>query len=116
MPALLADPPISISRSERTGRTFHGLLLPFKLPSFDRRRKPTAQKAVAAPGRTPRTAGKIPVIGQFDIDTQFRILGTVFLISLLISIATIFMQGTRPPRHQPLSVCRKPHLAIDTRI
>jgi hypothetical protein len=34
----------------------------------------------------------MPLIGHLAIDTQFRILGSVFLVSLLISIAAIFMQ------------------------
>ncbi|MCX7166071.1 MAG: methyl-accepting chemotaxis protein [Rhodocyclales bacterium] len=40
----------------------------------------------------------LPLIGHLDIETQFRILGTVFLISLLITIAAIFMQGQATTR------------------
>jgi hypothetical protein len=43
------------------------------------------------------------LIGHLDIQTQFRILGTVFLISLLIAIAAVFMQvpGHQPRHHLP---------------
>jgi len=74
--------------------------LPFKLPSFDRR-KPRAPGA-AIPGAVPavdrRGKGKLPVIGHLDIQTQFRILGTIFLLSLLISIAAVFMQAQTTAR------------------
>jgi twitching motility protein PilJ len=68
--------------------------LPFKLPTFDRRgsRPPGPTAAGALPKVDRRGQGKLPLIGHLDIQTQFRILGTVFLISLLISIAAIFMQ------------------------
>ena len=66
----------------------------FKLPKFDRRAPRAPGKPV--PGATPmvdrRGKGRLPLIGHLDIQVQFRILGTVFLISLLISIAAIFMQ------------------------
>ncbi len=67
--------------------------LPFKLPSFDRR-KPRDPRAAAsaAPLIDRRGQSKMPLIGHLAIDTQFRILGSIFLISLLISIAAIFMQ------------------------
>ncbi len=67
--------------------------LPFKLPSFDRR-KPRAPGAGGgpAPAIDRRGQGKLPLIGHLGIETQFRILGSVFLVSLLISIAAIFMQ------------------------
>ncbi|MDP2826778.1 MAG: methyl-accepting chemotaxis protein [Sulfuritalea sp.] len=70
------------------------LKLPFKLPTFDRRgpRSPGATATGAAPVADRRGKGKLPLIGHLDIQTQFRILGTVFLISLLVSIASIFMQ------------------------
>ncbi|MDP3513195.1 MAG: methyl-accepting chemotaxis protein [Sulfuritalea sp.] len=70
------------------------LKLPFKLPTFDRRkdRSPGATTTGAAPATDRRGHGKLPLIGHLDIQTQFRILGTVFLLSLLISIAAIFMQ------------------------
>ena len=71
--------------------------LPFKLPSFDRRGQAGATSgAIATEDR--RGQGKLPLIGSFDIDTQFRILGTVFLISLLIAIAAIFMQNQATSR------------------
>jgi len=70
------------------------LKLPFKLPTFDRRtgRTPEATAAGPAPAVDRRGRGRLPLIGHLDIQTQFRILGTVFLISLLISIAAVFMQ------------------------
>ncbi|WP_310451456.1 methyl-accepting chemotaxis protein [Sulfuritalea sp.] len=71
------------------------LKLPFKLPTFDRRkdRSPGATTTGAAPATDRRGRGQqLPLIGHLDIQTQFRILGTVFLLSLLISIAAIFMQ------------------------
>ncbi|MCX7157321.1 MAG: methyl-accepting chemotaxis protein [Rhodocyclales bacterium] len=40
----------------------------------------------------------LPLIGHLEIETQFRILGTVFLISLLITVAGIFMQGQATTR------------------
>jgi twitching motility protein PilJ len=67
--------------------------LPFKLPSFDRRgSRGPATSGGPAPVIDRRGKGKLPVIGHFSIETQFRILGSVFLLSLLISIAAIFMQ------------------------
>ena len=71
--------------------------LPFKLPSFDRRNASPPPEGSAPPVERRAQRG-IPVIGKFDIDTQFRILGTVFLISLLISIAAIFMQNQATTR------------------
>ncbi|MBI3095319.1 MAG: methyl-accepting chemotaxis protein [Rhodocyclales bacterium] len=70
------------------------LKLPFKLPTFDRRknRSPGATTTGAVPAADRRGHGQLPLIGHLDIQTQFRILGTVFLLSLLISIAAIFMQ------------------------
>src|SRR3990167_6382505 len=70
------------------------LKLPFKLPTFDRRkdRSPGATTTGAAPATDRRGHGQLPLIGHLDIQTQFRILGTVFLLRLLISIAAIFMQ------------------------
>ena len=68
--------------------------LPFKLPTLDRRQRsaplPTTPGAVPVVDR--RGKGKLPLIGHLDIQTQFRILGTIFLVSLLISIASVFMQ------------------------
>ncbi len=69
---------------------------PFKLPTLDRRNRsstgtPVAGGAPAVDRRSSR-GNKLPLIGHLDIQTQFRILGTVFLISLLISVASIFMQ------------------------
>jgi twitching motility protein PilJ len=71
--------------------------LPFKLPKFDRRGQAAATSG-ALPTEDRRGQGKLPLIGSFDIDTQFRILGTVFLISLLIAIAAIFMQNQATSR------------------
>jgi twitching motility protein PilJ len=71
--------------------------LPFKLPSFDRRGQ-AAAKGAAIPTEDRRELGKLPLIGNLDIDTQFRVLGTVFLISLLIAIAAIFMQNQATSR------------------
>ena len=69
------------------------LNLPFKLPSFDRRKsRGPAATGGPAPAVDRRGAGTLPVIGHLGIETQFRILCSVFLISLLISIAAIFMQ------------------------
>jgi hypothetical protein len=70
--------------------------LPFKLPSFDRRGQAGRQRAIATEGER-RSKGKLPLIGNFDIETQFRILGTIFLISLLIAIASQSSCKTRPP-------------------
>ena len=76
--------------------------LPFKLPTFDRRDRvssPTPARSGAAavsaanvPGEDRRRRGQLPLIGHLGIDIQFRILGTVFLVSLLIAIAAIFLQ------------------------
>jgi twitching motility protein PilJ len=67
--------------------------LPFKLPSFDRRKPRDPRAGGPAPAVDRRGGkGKMPVIGHLSIETQFRILGSVFLLSLLISIAAIFMQ------------------------
>jgi twitching motility protein PilJ len=73
--------------------------LPFSLANFDRRSRDAPQaKAAGAPAEERRGRGRMPLIGQFDIETQFRIIGTVFLISLLITIAAIFMQGQATAR------------------
>jgi twitching motility protein PilJ len=76
--------------------------LPFTLPKFDRRDPDSPKKAEigVAPGEDRRAGGggKLPLIGHLNIETQFRILGTVFLISLLITIAAIFMQGQATAR------------------
>jgi len=70
--------------------------LPFNLPTLDRRNR-SGSKAPPADGiplvdRRTNRGKRLPLIGHLEIQTQFRILGTVFLISLLISIASIFMQ------------------------
>ena len=69
--------------------------LPFKLPTLDRRSNSTRQPAAGGmPTVDRRTSrgSKLPLIGHLEIQTQFRILGTVFLISLLVSVASVFMQ------------------------
>jgi twitching motility protein PilJ len=70
--------------------------LPFNLPTLDRRSRssPPPPVAAGAPAvdRRGSRGNRLPLIGHLDIQTQFRILGTVFLISLLISVASIFMQ------------------------
>ena len=85
--------------------------LPFKLPTFDRRApvspqttvigeasaKPAAS-ATLATGEDRRHQSTLPLIGHLDIETQFRILGAIFLISLLITIAAIFMQSQATTR------------------
>jgi hypothetical protein len=76
------------------------------LPKFDRRGQASPETG-EIPRENRRSQGKLPLIGNFDIETQFRILGTVFLISLLIAIAAIFMQnqatsrGITLPRGRP---------------
>jgi len=59
-------------------------------------KKTTAPQAEEAPQASRRKG--LPLIGHLDIETQFRILGTVFLISLLITVAAIFMQGQATTR------------------
>ncbi len=73
--------------------------LPFSLPNFDRRSRESGSAAATAeaPAQDRRRKG-LPLIGLLDIETQFRILGTIFLISLLITIAAIFMQGQATTR------------------
>ncbi|MCE9570024.1 MAG: methyl-accepting chemotaxis protein, partial [Rhodocyclales bacterium] len=71
--------------------------LPFSLPKFDRRGQASPETG-EIPRENRRSQGKLPLIGNFDIETQFRILGTVFLISLLIAIAAIFMQNQATSR------------------
>jgi len=69
--------------------------LPFKLPQFERRGQasPQTPEIGEAPAEDRRTRqGKLPLIGHMDIETQFRIIGTVFLISLLITVAAVFLQ------------------------
>jgi len=58
--------------------------------------KKTAVPETEAPQEARRKG--LPLIGHLDIETQFRILGTVFLISLLITVAAIFMQGQATTR------------------
>ena len=71
------------------------LKLPFKLSKFDRRDRssPPAAGSGEAAGQDRRKQGKLPLIGHLGIETQFRFLGIVFLISLLITIASIFVQS-----------------------
>jgi twitching motility protein PilJ len=70
--------------------------LPFNLPTLDRRSRssPPTPVAAGAPAvdRRGSRGNRLPLIGHLEIQTQFRILGAVFLISLLISVASIFMQ------------------------
>jgi len=69
--------------------------LPFKLPQFERRGQASPQTPAIgeAPAEDRRGhQGRLPLIGHMDIETQFRIIGTVFLISLLITIAAVFLQ------------------------
>jgi twitching motility protein PilJ len=70
--------------------------LPFKLPTFDRRGRSSSQPpgTGGAPmeDRRAKRDSKLPLIGHLEIQTQFRILGTIFLISLLITIAAVFLQ------------------------
>ena len=73
----------------------------FKLPSFDRRKPVSPETAASgdAPGEDRRRRrGKLPLIGHLDIDSQFRILGAGFLISLLIAVAAIFLQAQATTR------------------
>jgi twitching motility protein PilJ len=51
----------------------------------------------------------LPLIGHLDIETQFRILGTVFVVCMLITIAAIFAQ-TQATSHGVA------HLALTSRI
>ncbi|MCK9388148.1 MAG: methyl-accepting chemotaxis protein [Sulfuritalea sp.] len=64
--------------------------LPFKLPTFNRHNPISPETAVS--DEAPGEKGKLPLIGHLDIRTQFRILGTAFLISLLITIAAVSTQ------------------------
>jgi twitching motility protein PilJ len=59
-------------------------------------KKTAAPQAEEVPQASRRKG--LPLIGHLDIETQFRILGTVFLISLLITVAAIFMQGQATTR------------------
>jgi hypothetical protein len=80
----------ALSAAERKD---HGLKPSLQATSFDRRKsRGPAATGGPAPAVDRRGAGTLPVIGHLGIETQFRILGSVFLISLLISIAAIFMQ------------------------
>ncbi|KAF0162740.1 MAG: twitching motility protein PilJ [Rhodocyclaceae bacterium] len=58
--------------------------------------KKTAAPETENPEGTSRKG--LPLIGHLEIETQFRVLGTVFLISLLITVAGIFMQGQATTR------------------
>jgi methyl-accepting chemotaxis protein len=51
----------------------------------------------------------LPLIGHLDIDTQFRILGTVFVVCMLITIAAIFAQSQATTHGVA-------HLALSSRI
>ena len=63
--------------------------LPFTLPKPGRR-----EPSKAATGTAAATSGqgRLPLIGQLNIESQFRILGTIFLVCLLITVVAIFMQ------------------------
>ena len=62
--------------------------LPFTLP---KKQSPATAATDVAAGKA-RSPGRLPIIGHFPIEAQFRILGTLFLISLLITVVAIFMQ------------------------
>ena len=67
--------------------------LPFTLPTLDRRNRTPGQAGDPPPvERRSNRGNRLPLIGHLDIQTQFRILGTVFLLSLLITIAAVFLQ------------------------
>ena len=67
--------------------------LPFTLPTLDRRnRSPGQAGGPPAVERRSNRGNRLPLIGHLEIQTQFRILGTIFLVSLLISIASVFIQ------------------------
>jgi len=67
--------------------------LKFKLPSFDRRKPRVPASGGGQPPLVERRGqSKLPVIGHLGIETQFRILGSIFLVTLLVAIASIFMQ------------------------
>ena len=68
-------------------------------------------RKTAAPAATEAPRRKVlPLIGYLSVELQFRILGTIFLLSLLITIAAIFMQGQATARGTGyLSVAR--HIA-----
>ncbi len=72
----------------------------FKLPSFDRRKRSSSETGAIgdAPGEERRRRQLLPLIGKLSIESQFRILGSVFLISLLITIAAIFLQNQTTTR------------------
>jgi twitching motility protein PilJ len=58
-------------------------------------KRPAAKPATASTAAS-TTAGKrhpLPLIGHFSVDVQFRLLGTVFLIALLTTIAAVFLQN-----------------------
>ena len=76
------------------------LNLPLKLPSFDRR-KPVSPETTGlgdVPGEERRGRRRLPLIGHLPIESQFRLLGAVFLLSLLITIAAVFMQSRAATR------------------
>ena len=72
----------------------------FKLPTFNRPKRDTPP--TTGSGTTPLAGrhgqGNLPLIGHLDVQTQFRILGSIFLISLLISVAAIFLQSQATAR------------------
>jgi hypothetical protein len=73
--------------------------LPFTLPTLDRRnRSPQTPGVVPLVERRSNRGNRLPLIGHLEIQTQFRILGTVFLISLLIAIASVFIQAQATAR------------------
>ncbi len=63
------------------------------LKSLFKKRAPGAAAADDAPRRR-----ALPVIGHLTVELQFRILGTVFLVSLLVTIAAIFTQSQTTSR------------------
>ena len=72
--------------------------LPFKLPNFDRRARGSARPAAGETPEGNRRRKGLPVIGHLGIEIQFRIIGTIFLLSLLITVAAIFMQSQATSR------------------
>jgi hypothetical protein len=83
--------------------------LPFTLPTLRPPQSAARRQRDGPPVERRSNRGKrLPLIGHLEIETQFRILGTVFLISLLIAIASVFMQARPPAAASPyLSVANQ---------
>ncbi len=77
----------------------------FDLKSLFRKKPAAAAATPAAPAAAPAGPGepiiggsRLPLIGRFPVTFQFQVLGAIFLVSLLIAVAGIYLQSNTATR------------------